>query len=777
MQARTHRLAACPACVRVTLGESSMDHPGNTSDALRRFVTDAPVAVAMFDREMTYLACSPRWHSDFGFEPGSLVGRCHYDVFPEIPERWKAIHVRCFAGATERAEEDRFERADGREQWLRWEVRPWRHPDGTVAGIIVYSEDITPRKLAESSLARREQEFRLLFDGIQDYALTLLDADGIVRTWNEGAERLLGFAAHEIIGKHLGTIYGGDAGARAQAERDLATAVTSGAVEDEGWRERRDGSQFWGNGSLRPLYADGRHCGFAKILRDTTERHRSTLMLQAVLDCAADAIISIDESGTIQAFNRSGQRMFGHAPQEVIGRNVSMLMPEPDASAHTGYLHRYLATGEARIIGSGREAQGLRRDGTKFPIALSVDQFRIGDRRYFAGIVRDLTERNALEGQLRQAQKMEAVGRLAGGVAHDFNNLLSVILSHAELLLLSPSLDPSARDDLSEIAKAGQRAAQLTRQLLLFSRRTVVQFVRLDVNAVVTDLSRMLQRLLPEHIDFTTELAPDPAPLEADRGMLEQLIMNLVVNARDAMPGGGALRLRTWTTSLAPRHGCPNPGARHGHCVAIEVEDDGVGMDDATREHIFEPFFTTKPAGEGTGLGLSTVFGIVHQFGGCIVVASAPGEGARFTVYLPIVEGATVVAAPATARASGGRAETILVVEDDAAVRAVACNILRRAGYEVIAANGGADALALAARHAGRIALVLTDVVMPGMNGYALVAALRRDHPRLRALVMSGYIDDAARAQEAEAGSLPFVAKPFTPEALASKVRAVLDEA
>jgi PAS domain S-box-containing protein len=745
---------------------------GEIEQQLRTLVREAPVAIAMFDRRLVYLACSDRWLADFGLTWAEIERRSHYDVFPEIPERWRAVHRRCLAGATESAEEDRFERHDGSVQWLRWDVRPWRDPRGEIGGLIFYSEDITARKVVEEALARREQEFRMLFDGITDHALYLLDARGHIRTWNAGAQRLLGYSAAEIIGQHVRVLYDEAAIATGQPERDLATAATHGVYEDEGLRHRKDGSTFWGNGVLRALGSGDALQGYAKVLRDMTQRHHSTLMLRAVLDCAADAIISIDESGTIHSFNRGGQRMFGYSPAEVIGANVAVLMPEPYASEHDGYLQRYIHTGEARIIGRGREAAARRKDGTQFPVALSVDEFAVDHQRYFAGIVRDLTDRNALEDQLRQAQKLEAVGRLAGGVAHDFNNLLSVILSHAELLQLAPSLEAPMREELEEIAKAGRRAAELTRQLLLFSRRTVIVFKRIELNAVIADLERMLRRLLREDIEFVCELAADVGCIEADRGLLEQVVMNLVVNARDAMPGGGRLRLST--SRVAPGDQATAEGEAADR-VALVVEDTGVGMDAVTRERIFEPFFTTKAAGEGTGLGLSTVFGIVHQFGGDIRVDSAPNRGSRFIITLPVATGGAVVEPPRRRKPTVTQAATILVVEDDPSVRAVACAILRRAGYSVVAAASGPEALALPAAVRDRCDLVVSDVVMPAMNGFTLVEQLRRHNPRLKVLLMSGHIDDAALANPGRPADVPILSKPLTPDALAGKVREVLD--
>jgi signal transduction histidine kinase/ActR/RegA family two-component response regulator len=381
------------------------------------------------------------------------------------------------------------------------------------------------------------------------------------------------------------------------------------------------------------------------------------------------------------------------------------------------------------------------------------------------------------EEQLRQAQKLEAVGRLAGGIAHDFNNLLSVVLSYSDMLLNEVDASSPLYADLQEILRAGQRAADLTRQMLAFSRQQVLDPKILDLSDLVANLSKMLMRVLGEDIELKTVLAPGLGMVKADRGQMEQVLMNLIVNARDAMPNGGRLTIETANVDLDEAYAREHAGVAPGPHVMIAVSDTGIGMDKATQERIFEPFFTTKEKGKGTGLGLSTVFGIVKQSGGSVWLYSEPGGGATFKIYLPRREEGkadqTRSAPPPSAQARG--AETILLVEDEDQVRAVAKGILSRAGYRVLEASNPGEAIALCEQHPAEIHLLLTDVVMPRMNGRQLAARVALLRPAAKVVFMSGYTDDAILHNGVLDAGVSFIQKPFTPDSLNRKVREVLD--
>jgi nitrogen-specific signal transduction histidine kinase/CheY-like chemotaxis protein len=394
----------------------------------------------------------------------------------------------------------------------------------------------------------------------------------------------------------------------------------------------------------------------------------------------------------------------------------------------------------------------------------------------YVAVKRDITRDLALEAQFLQAQKMQGIGRLAGGVAHDFNNLLSVILSHTEFLLDSVAeLDP-LREDVVEIERAGKRAAGLTRQLLAFSRKQVLAPEVLDLNHILGDMEKMLRRIIGEDVALSQELAPDLGLVKADPGQIEQVVMNLVVNARDAMAGGGALVIRTRNRDLGEEES-RRADVAPGRYVEVEIADTGVGMDAQTLGRIFEPFFTTKPVGKGTGLGLATVYGIARQSGGGILVDSEIGKGTAFHILLPrdLSEAAPAARAAPAPRTAAGPA-TILVVEDEEPLRRVAVRILEKAGYTVLAAGDGAEAARLAAE-CGEIDLLLTDVIMPQMSGRALAEGLMRERPGLRVLYMSGYTDDAIVHHGVLEPGTHFLSKPFTQEGLLEKVRDVLDGA
>jgi len=388
----------------------------------------------------------------------------------------------------------------------------------------------------------------------------------------------------------------------------------------------------------------------------------------------------------------------------------------------------------------------------------------------------DITEQRRLEDQLRQSQKIEAVGQLAGGIAHDFNNLLTIIKGNVELALHQLPVGVPLRNDLEQVAHAASRAALLTRQLLAFSRKQVLSPAVLDLNEVVAEGERMLRRVIGEDITFVTDLAPAISRVTADRGQIEQVLVNLVVNARDAMPAGGVLTVSTADVDVSASEAATR-GIVAGSYATLRVRDTGVGMDEATRSRIFEPFFTTKPVGRGTGLGLATVHGVVHQSGGFVVVESAPLSGSAFTVFLPCtahMESPRGVAIPGNAFERGS--ETVLLVEDEDEVRAVAHRVLAEAGYTVLEAANAAEAIEVFDRSSGSIAMLVSDVVMPGLNGHELSQMLRLRAPRLRTLFVSGYSFDA-RGDSSAFDDESFPPKPYDPSELARRVRTILDHA
>jgi len=500
-----------------------------------------------------------------------------------------------------------------------------------------------------------------------------------------------------------------------------------------------------------------------------TDRHR------AILESALDAIVSMNEAGDIVEFNPAAERIFGYSQAEAIGKPVAeLIVPVSLRDRHIRGLRRYLETGEARLIGRRVETTGVRRDGTEFPAELSIQRIGRNDPKLFTGFIRDLSDQKQLETQLRQSQKMEALGQLAGGVAHDFNNLLTVIQGHVALAASAKESDGDWYESLDQIGHAAQRAAGLTRQLLAFSRRQVMQTVRVDLTAIVERATAMLRRVLSESIELTFDRTDNLPAVQADEVMLEQIIVNMAVNARDAMGDVGEIQIRTEVVSR-PDHASPElPGAMAGLFVRLSISDTGPGIPPDILPRIFEPFFTTKAAGKGTGLGLSTVFGIVKQHRGWVDVVSEFNQGARFDVYLPAVAGAPETRpAPSRSELSATPA-SVLLVEDESGVRTVVRRVLVDAGYRVVEAPDGRGALEIwQARHAA-FQLLITDLVMPGdVTGAELLKRLLSENPRLRAIVTSGYALelDIPHALQERISVLP---KPYVPDQLLAAVRQTL---
>jgi PAS domain S-box-containing protein len=499
----------------------------------------------------------------------------------------------------------------------------------------------------------------------------------------------------------------------------------------------------------------------------------ASAQLAAIVRSSIEAIMTADMEGRITSWNPAAERLFGFSREEILGRHISIL--HPDGPEQTSTLLEAVLRGE---ITEEPAAARSRKDGTVVQVSVTLFPLRNLDGGIIgmSAVARDTTERSELDAQVRQAQKMEAIGRLAGGVAHDFNNLLTVIGAHSAFLL--ESLDPSdpQYEDAEAIRKAGIRASGLTRQLLAFSRKQLLKPTRLALNAIVEDTRRMLERLVGEDVRIVTRLASDLGYVIADASQFDQVLMNLVVNARDAMPDGGSLTITTRNVDLTANMTAARRVIPPGNYVVLEVTDTGVGMDAAVQARLFEPFFTTKEPGQGTGLGLATVYGIVKQSGGYVLVTSALAQGTTFHVYLPHV----VVEKPGDELqvneiASTAGVETVLVVEDESAVRDIARSVLSRLGYVVLLAPGGHEALATSAAFASTIHLVVSDAVMPGMGGAEAVQRLQQQRPGLKALFMSGYTDDEMMRSGIVSSEVRFLQKPFEPAGLARAVRDALD--
>lgn len=523
------------------------------------------------------------------------------------------------------------------------------------------------------------------------------------------------------------------------------------------------------------------------VVRQTLEQiGRDTLLQEAeaayehlrkhyemILHAAGEGICGLDLQGRITFVNPAALRLLGYEATDILGQDLAALAERPSAGTN-GRVRDALA---ANTTFRSHDQTFYRKDGTSFPIEYTSTPIREDGRQIGSVFVfKDVSQRRSLEEQVRQSQKLEAVGRLAGGVAHDFNNSLTVISGYSELLTSNPSLDQRAREAVGEIRRSAERAISVTRQLLAFSRKQMLQPRPIDLNAVIADIAKLIRRIIGEDVTLTTQLAEGLASVTADPGQLEQVVLNMAVNARDAMPAGGTLTIATANATVDVATAQATPGLAPGRYALLTVSDTGIGMDAETQSRVFEPFFTTKEAGRGTGLGLATVYGIVVQSGGSIDVQSELHRGTTFRVLLPQTDRPlSKPADSAGAVASLGGTETVLLVEDEEAVRGLAARVLRSYGYQVLAAADAAEAERLAATAGRFLHLLLTDVVMPGRSGLELAQRLLPSRPKMRVLYMSGYADDAIDHRGELDANAAFLPKPFVPEALARKVREVLD--
>ncbi len=596
-----------------------------------------------------------------------------------------------------------------------------------------------------------EGRFERLVNAVRDYAIYLLDRDGHVASWNAGAQRFKGYRADEIIGQHFSRFYTEEDRATGLPQRALDTAATEGRFEAEGWRVRKDGTRFWTSVVIDPVIGDdGSVIGFAKVTRDITERRASEqalreseqrfrLLVQGVKDYA---IYMLDPQGNVTNWNPGAAAIKGYAEDEIVGRHFSTFYTEEDRQA--GEPQRAL-----RMAAAGKyevEAWRVRKDGTRFRAGVLIDPIHAetGALIGFAKVTRDLTERWHAQQEIEraretmaQAQKMEAVGRLTGGVAHDFNNLLTIIRSSADLLKL-PDLSPEKRARYVEaISNTADRAAALTSQLLAFSRRQPLKPEVFDASARVAAMGQMIETSVGAAIAVTIE-GDEGAVVDADLNQFETAVLNLVINARDAMPAGGRLSIATRIVAGLPA--VRGHGAAQGDFVAVRVADEGSGIAPETLRKIFEPFFTTKGLNKGTGLGLSQVHGFAKQSGGEIDVDSAVGVGTAFTLYLPLAAADDVQRAASHSMRDRRLATLrVLLVEDNEAVGAFARGLLEELGQIVTWVQNGEAALELLAAARDKIDLVFSDVIMPGINGLELARRIRAKWPDLRVVLTTGY--------------------------------------
>ena len=639
---------------------------------------------------------------------------------------------------------------------------------------------------ARNDLSDESSRYRLLIDAVTDYAIYMLGPDGEVTSWNTGARRFKGYEEAEIIGQHFSRFYTDEDRAAGLPARALSIAASEGRFENEGWRVRKDGTRFWCHVVIDPIFAsDGHLLGYAKVTRDLTERRLAEqelrrseqqfrLLVQGVVDYA---IYMLDPEGHITNWNAGAQRIKGYKPDDVIGRHFSMFYPE--AERLKGEPQRGLRT----ALAEGRfENQGwrVRKDGTTFWASVVIDPIYddLGGLIGFAKVTRDITESRDKEIALSearealfQAQKMEALGQLTGGIAHDFNNLLMVVLGSLEIVRKRLPPDPRITPLLDNAMQGAQRGASLTRRMLAFARRQQLTLERVDLTAVIRGMSELLQSSLGPRVHIETRFPLFLRPVMADTNQLELAVLNLAVNARDAMPDGGMLTIEAREHDLGVNPHGLNPGSY----VCLSLRDTGEGMDAATLARATEPFFTTKGTGKGTGLGLSMVHGLAEQTGGRFVLQSSRPGGTTAQLWLPVAvqEDAHVVITSQVQPASATRAQrSILAVDDDPLILMSTSAMLEDLGFQVMSASSVEQALALLSEHGETIDALVTDNLMPGAPGVQLIARARAIHPNLPALLVSGFGEDTSACPPA----VPRLDKPFDQAMLAQALAQLWQE-
>jgi PAS domain S-box-containing protein len=635
---------------------------------------------------------------------------------------------------------------------------------------------IAERERADQALLSSEERFRALIEHGLDF-ISLLAPDGTLLWESPATTRPLGYPPDAFLGRNLFELVHPDDAA--QVRQLWVQVVQEPASLQRGvFRLRRsDGLWCWVEALATNLLHDASVRAIVINYRDITLRKQAeeTLRLQsAALNAAANAIVITDRDGAIVWINAAFTALSGYRADEALGKNPRDLVK---SGVHeTAFYKPIWDTLLAGNVWRG-EMINRRKDGSQYPEEQVITPVRDarGEITHFIAIKRDLTEEKQVAMQVLQSQKMEIVGRLAGGIAHDFNNLLTVINGTADFAVTGLREDDPLRADFEQIHEAGKRAAALTRQLLAFSRKQIMKPVILNLNTVVEDMRALLPRLIGENIALVMAPAGQLGCVLADPGQIEQVILNLAVNARDAMPDGGTLTIETRDVEFPEAHAGDVRSAPPGPYVMLAVSDTGAGIDEPTRLRIFEPFFTTKEQGKGTGLGLSTVDGIVRQSGGSVRVYSEPGHGTTFKIYLPRISEPASMGQPVPARTTVPGTETVLLVEDEEALCRLATRILRSAGYTVLVAANGEDALLVLARQDRPVHLLLTDVVLPGMSGRELATRIAAAHPEVKALYTSGYTDDAILRLQVLDQITHFVGKPYTAAELTRKVREALD--
>jgi two-component system cell cycle sensor histidine kinase/response regulator CckA len=761
-----------------------------SQELYRAIVESSTDVLTLIDLKGRVVYASPAHEAVTGYTLAEIQNtRSMSRIHPEDAEGVAGVVAESLAGGTPEPYVARFRHADG--HWLTMEgiTAIVRNESGKPEMLLAIARDVTDRLAQEAFLRKTQELYRTVVENSRDVILRF-DLDGNVQYASPSQRALLGYSEEELVGANAFAIIVHPDDAQGVRE-SVANALSGGESRPYAARVRhRDGHWVDVEGLPAPIPGeDGRPAAILAVFRDITERTRieesrrraleslarEKEATERLIESANAMVVSLDRSGRISTFNAEAERVTGYSREEVAGRDwFDFLTPRErypevwemfESSMLRGAMPEEFQN--ALLTKSGEERSVSWRNG----LVYSED----GELQGLTAFGIDQTQRLNLEEQLRQAQKMEAIGQLAGGIAHDFNNLLTAITGYGDLALAKMADDDPVRRNIQEMCRAGERASVLTKQLLAYSRKQVLQPKVLRLNEVVEGMDGMLSRLLGEQVELSANLAGDLGYTRADPGQIEQVLMNLAINARDAMPEGGRLTITTANVELDEQFGRQHVGAEPGDYVMLAVSDTGVGMARETLDRVFDPFFTTKPAGQGTGLGLSTVYGIVTQTGGHIWPYSEPGRGTSFKVYLPRVWERVADREEHAALPSSGGTETVLLVEDEDIVRMLVHEMLENDGYSVLTASSGEAALELSRSYAGRIDVLMTDVVMPGLSGQQLAERLVAERPEVLVVFASGYTEDAIANHGVLRPGTAFLEKPFSARDLARTLRHVLD--
>jgi len=746
-----------------------------SEEKYRTLVENIPQKIFTKDKRSGYVSCNENYARDLGIRPEEIVGKTDFDFFPkELADNYRADDMRLMeSGETEGIEEQYIH--GGEKAWIYTVKTPIRDKAGNTVGILGVFSDITDRKRTEDALRESEKRFRQIAESTEEW-IWEVNNDGLYTYSSHVVEKILGYTPEEIVGKkHFYDFFPFDM--REQMKKEVFEGFASKRpfIRYVNMNAHKNGSIITLETSGSPILdCGGGLLGYRGVDVDITERKKAEdrlVVLNQAIEALPVGVTISDLEGKILYSNPFEAETHGYTVDELIGGNARIFSPEEN--------WRPINSEELSSIEVWkRETVNIKKSGEVFPVYLISLAVRTSDGKPI-GIVtacEDLTERQKLEDQLRQAQKMEAVGTLAGGIAHDFNNILNVIIGFGTMVMDRMGDDPLSKEQMNEVLIAAERAATLTKRLLIFTRKQVVEVKPVKVNELILGLQKMLVRIIKESIDFTLHLADSPMMILADAGQIEQVLINLVSNARDAMMEGGRLTIGTGIKELDEEYVAAYGYGKPGRYALITVADTGQGMDEETKKKIFEPFFTTKGIGDGTGLGLAISYGIIKQHNGYIRVYSELGKGTEFKIYLPLIEDSAVLGkkTEATVSAKGGN-ETILVAEDDASLRKLSRIVLESYGYTVITAEDGEDAITKFMENRERISLALIDMIMPKKNGKEVVEVIRQVSPRTKILFASGYTMDIIMTKELTESGFDFILKPVLPKDLLKKVRELLD--